>query len=890
MNNKPGGQTSVAAYSLYAWDHPLPYLRLVSPWQKAGMRLEKGTHWDQVSTNAIAQSDLVHIHRDFPRLWSVYQRVVETAHTLNKPVVLDLDDLLLELPDDHPDRQFNYLSDALFPILQAIIESDAVTVSTPGLYERIVSLNPKTQLLPTCLDDDLWALKTIETSDLKLPLIIGWINDQSPVDSNFISGVCTVLRQQGSRLLLRVWGKKPPDDLLHLANVGWLPDIPRDYPGYVSYLSLQPCDIYVTPHGDSPYYRCQSPLRYLEQSALGAPGIYSRVSPYLELIEHKRNGFLTSRAEEWETALSELVASPELRHQIAAAAQATTREGWLLSQKAPLWSALLERAPSLAAQRKENQAVIDQVKQVADQARRWQRDLQQRLYDRDWEVDALNVMMRRKEREAGEYIDQLGAQLQSIWDDPAWRLLHKAKRLVQAASSPKSTSQTEPKPTRVSAPEIDEFSWDLGDGLPPARTFDVIFPASGTWDTLAIQQQRLLSHLAQQGSRIFLVSPGDFSGAKPGFREIRQGVYALPFPTAFSDLIDSSLYDSGQNKLYREWFDSFRRQAGIHTALCWLGDPSWAELAFLLRNAFGWKIVSTLPKTDSEPGEYINIRVRSDLVLETPLAEDGFPVITSKFIDLFPKASLIVLTYNNLDYTRQCLESIYTKTAYPNYEVIVVDNASTDGTPDYLRSFAASHPNFQPILNRENRGFSAGNNQGVGAASGDYIVFLNNDIIVTPGWLAGLLAHLRDPEVGAVGPVTNFAGNESRISVDYSDINGLDDFARRSCAAHAGEAFEIRMLALFCMAVRRSVIENVGPLDEQFGVGMYEDDDFSLRMRQKGYRILCAEDVYIHHWGSASFSKLAEERYQRLHQENRRKFEEKWGTQWQPPRWRMDMD
>jgi GT2 family glycosyltransferase len=141
-----------------------------------------------------------------------------------------------------------------------------------------------------------------------------------------------------------------------------------------------------------------------------------------------------------------------------------------------------------------------------------------------------------------------------------------------------------------------------------------------------------------------------------------------------------------------------------------------------------------------------------------------------------------------------------------------------------------------------------------------------------------------------VGPVTNFAGNESRISVDYSDINGLDDFARRSCAAHAGEAFEIRMLALFCMAVRRSVIENVGPLDEQFGVGMYEDDDFSLRMRQKGYRILCAEDVYIHHWGSASFSKLAEERYQRLHQENRRKFEEKWGTQWQPPRWRMDMD
>ena len=168
------------------------------------------------------------------------------------------------------------------------------------------------------------------------------------------------------------------------------------------------------------------------------------------------------------------------------------------------------------------------------------------------------------------------------------------------------------------------------------------------------------------------------------------------------------------------------------------------------------------------------------------------------------------------------------------------------------------------------------------------MVFLNNDTVVTPGWLSRLIGHLGDPRVGAVGPVTNHAGNESQITVDYGDIAGLDEFADRFTRVHAGQAFEIRMLALFCMAVRRSVIESVGPLDERFNVGMYEDDDYSLRMRHKGYHILCAEDVYIHHWGSVSFSKLAAERYQQIYTENRAAFEAKWGSRWEPHRWRMD--
>jgi GT2 family glycosyltransferase len=254
-----------------------------------------------------------------------------------------------------------------------------------------------------------------------------------------------------------------------------------------------------------------------------------------------------------------------------------------------------------------------------------------------------------------------------------------------------------------------------------------------------------------------------------------------------------------------------------------------------------------------------------------------------------PTASIIILTYNNLDYTRQCLESIFSKTFEPAYEVIVVDNASKDETPNYLNSIEAEKANMKVILNENNLGFSAGNNIGAAAAEGDFLIFLNNDTIVTPGWLERLLSHLEDPSVGMVGPVTNSSGNETRIQVDYDDLSGLDSFSERYTTEHFGEAFEIQMLPLLCVALRTEVFKEIGPLDERFGIGMFEDDDYAMRLKQKGYRTICAEDVFIHHWGSASFSRLALKKYWTLFQENRLKFEEKWGISWNPHTFRREL-
>lgn len=256
--------------------------------------------------------------------------------------------------------------------------------------------------------------------------------------------------------------------------------------------------------------------------------------------------------------------------------------------------------------------------------------------------------------------------------------------------------------------------------------------------------------------------------------------------------------------------------------------------------------------------------------------------------DQGPLISVIVVTYNNLELTKACLASLDTHSNYTNIEIIVVDNASTDGSPEYLRNWVDRADNRRLQLNNDNLGFAAANNQGLAIARGDYLVLLNNDTYVTPGWVSTLYRHLkRDATLGIIGPVTNNIGNEARIQIHYSTMEEMISESQKYTRAHIGQLHKLHTAAFFCVMLPRSIYEKVGPLDEAFGRGFFEDDDYCRRIQLLGYSVACAEDVFIHHHLSASFSKLRSADRQALFEQNKAIYEAKWGA-WIPHNYRSE--
>lgn len=251
-----------------------------------------------------------------------------------------------------------------------------------------------------------------------------------------------------------------------------------------------------------------------------------------------------------------------------------------------------------------------------------------------------------------------------------------------------------------------------------------------------------------------------------------------------------------------------------------------------------------------------------------------------------PVASVVVVSHGTLPLTRLCVESVLANTECPSFELIVIDNGSRDGSRAYLGTVARRFDNVTLALNDTNRGFAAGCNQGLALARGGLLVLLNSDTIVAPEWLARLGAHAEEePEIGLVGAVTNRIGNEAEVAVGYDTYGGFLREAAGLASERAGERFEIPMPAMFCLALRRDAFERLGPLDEGFGLGLLEDDDYAERAHRAGYRLVCAEDVLVHHFGEGSLGRLFGERdeaHTELLAANRRRFERKWGRPWRP--------
>ena len=222
-----------------------------------------------------------------------------------------------------------------------------------------------------------------------------------------------------------------------------------------------------------------------------------------------------------------------------------------------------------------------------------------------------------------------------------------------------------------------------------------------------------------------------------------------------------------------------------------------------------------------------------------------------------PLVSIVIPVYNAVDMTRACVESIYRETKGIPFEVIIVDNASQDGTAEYLDMEKQNRPYFYVVSMPQNIGFGPAVNEGMQRSKSEYVVILNNDTMVSPNWLKHLLAPFeKDAFIGITSPVTNYVGEGPQIDMEALEMPP-DDVRIREHAASIAERTEIfiepNRLVFFCVAIRRELIDIIGYLDPGYEKGNFEDDDYCLRTRMAGYRLAIAKNAFVYHHGSFTF-------------------------------------
>ena len=248
-------------------------------------------------------------------------------------------------------------------------------------------------------------------------------------------------------------------------------------------------------------------------------------------------------------------------------------------------------------------------------------------------------------------------------------------------------------------------------------------------------------------------------------------------------------------------------------------------------------------------------------------------------VDDLPLISVVVLSYGDAEFTNAAIRSLFERGAtYPSLEILVVDNGSPRAELEKVKEYAGSYPDVQLVENGVNLGFAKGNNIGMARARGEYVLLLNNDTYVAPGAIYGMARHLaRHPEIGAVGPLTNNIGNEARLAVDYADMEEMRRAARRIAWGFRTRHFSVNALAYFAVMFRRCDLECFGLLPEEYGLGMFEDDDHSRTIQSRGYVTAVAEDSFVHHHLSASFGAWDADEKRALFERNKAIYERKWG-------------
>ncbi|MBF0493796.1 MAG: glycosyltransferase family 2 protein [Candidatus Omnitrophica bacterium] len=231
---------------------------------------------------------------------------------------------------------------------------------------------------------------------------------------------------------------------------------------------------------------------------------------------------------------------------------------------------------------------------------------------------------------------------------------------------------------------------------------------------------------------------------------------------------------------------------------------------------------------------------------------------------------IILLSYESPDLLKKCVESVLEHTNVKS-SLIIVDNASKDpGVKQYLDSVHGNGTvEVEKIFSEENAGYAGGMNKGMRIASAPYICLLNNDCIVSEGWLEEMIdIARRNAHIGIVNPQSSTFGSRPEESVSINEHAAL-------LSDKKGNYVELGHMIGFAALIKKEVIEKIGSFDEAYQGVCYEDTDFSARALQAGYISVMAEGSYVYHKEQASRKNLANK--EEIYARNKKIFEERWG-------------
>lgn len=222
-----------------------------------------------------------------------------------------------------------------------------------------------------------------------------------------------------------------------------------------------------------------------------------------------------------------------------------------------------------------------------------------------------------------------------------------------------------------------------------------------------------------------------------------------------------------------------------------------------------------------------------------------------------PKTSFIILSYNTLDFTRQCLMSLKSTVPLDRCQIVVVDNASSDGSVEYLRTLDW----ITLVENHENRGFPGGCNDGIAAAEKDNDIYLLNSDTLMPYnaffWLK--MGLYENSGIGSTGSITNFAAGSQMVKRDWKSADEMFEFADKTNVPMQSPYEYSMFLIGFSLLMKRKVLDTTGYLDERFNPGNSEDVDICLRILRQGYLNVICKNSFVLHIGHMSFEKLQEQ-------------------------------